>query len=131
MKKLAITLITIISLCSTNFSYGADRYVTLTNIEDGSTRPSSSVNIAANEVAWILFVSKNGDGSSLRLAIDGGTDVYIPMGSTPSHGISPNLPIAGPATITYKTTVTVGGANAVNFTTIKISPNPNIGGVGQ
>mgnify|MGYP004352181961 FL=1 len=127
MKKLALTIITIISLCSTNFSYGADRYVTLkTNAANSFT---DSVNIAANQVATIVY-AYSCFNQELKVTIGG--DVFgLPGTSSGANRYvwwaqnKPVYTIVGPATITYDT-----GATA-SFATIKIQPNPNINGVGQ
>ena len=127
MKKLVLTLIVIISLCSTNFSYGADRYVTLkTNAANSFT---DSVNLAANEIAQIVTATACSNGY-FKVTI--GADVIDLPGTGSSTQrftwfttTKPIWFIAGPATITYNTEI------YKSLATIKIQPNPNINGVGQ
>ena len=130
MKKLTLTLITIISLCSTNFSYGADRFVTL-HIDETGSKASASVNIAANEVAWVMWVSSLDGSRDLKVTYGSGTQSLPLRSGTYAGNISPNLPLAGPCTITFVTSSTGQNADQLHLATIKIQPNPNINGVGQ
>ena len=127
MGKLGLTLIVITSLCNANFSYGADRFVTLkTNAANSFT---DSINVAANEIAQIVTATACSDGY-FKVTI--GADVFDLPGTSASNQrftwfttTKPNWFIVGPATITYDT------ETYKSLATIKIQPNPNINGVGQ
>lgn len=130
MKKLVLTLIVIISLCSTNFSYGADRFVTL-HIDETGSKASASVNIAANEVAWVLWISSLNAQTKIEVTYGSGTRQLPLYTGVSASNIFPNIPLVGPCAITYSTGATGNNANVLDLTTIKIQPNPNINGVGQ
>ncbi len=122
MKKLALTIITIISLCSANLSYGAERYVML-KIDNAT--PSTSLAIAANEVVQTLWASS--------LTVDDGSKLEVTYGGLTKRigtsGVGVNLSIfwiPGPATLTFSSND--GNAQLV---AVKVLPNPNINGVGQ
>jgi hypothetical protein len=137
MKKLAITLITIISLCSTNISQGAEKYKTLVV---NATTDSATYNIPAGELCHILYLHYSTAGNFLTATISG--TVFTLSGSPNTNqvgtnyrgtffwhyaggGEPKNLMIAGPATIT------LNRAGTDNFCTMRLVPTPNIGGVGQ
>ena len=125
MKKLAITLITIISLCSADISEGATRYVTVVKKNANGTFPM--VTLTANEVAFIEFLWKTGGSAAwLNITKDGNSLDLTSLQAILSDGQS-IVPIAGPVTFSV---YSAAGDNEI-WATIRIEPNPNINGVGQ
>ena len=132
MKKLAITLITIISLFSANISQGADRYVTILKADTDSTY--SNIAVAANEVAEIVTLIRQGNAygfqvyDQVKWTVTAGSITFgvLHWGRAHASGSRAPFPFVGPGTLSFKATGTVGG-----LITVKISPNPNINGVGQ
>jgi hypothetical protein len=134
MKKLAITLITIISLCSANISQGAEKYKTLVC---NAATPTATYNVPAGELCHVLYVYRT--VSAVFTATISGTVFELRgvnvgnqyQGVFAWHSLNQSkepksLMIAGPATITLTRT---GGDD--NFCTLRLIPTPNIGGVGQ
>ena len=132
MKKLFVTLITIISFCSANLSHAADRYVTMLKDADGTT-PLTQV-IAADEVAIILRLHDQIHGSLGALSVTKGLFTFDVTLNVPARRGNNNyadmqpLVVSGPCTITYSPHSSGTGRT---FITLKISPNPNIMGVKQ
>ena len=126
MKKLTLTLIAIISLCSANFSYGADRYVTLLKDTDDLTPLTQT--IKADEVAFIYNLLYGNPGWAGTVTITKGTVTTLSLTSKLSdHDASRPIVVTGPCTITHS----FANATARTMLTIKISPTPNIMGVKQ
>ena len=134
MKKLIVTLTLILTLCSTNLSHAADRYVTLLRIA-GDTSTASQV-IAADEVVTCVLAhcTYGGRRPDIDVVIGGQA---LDMGQISTFRSAPNATtrngfyqwsIAGPCTVTLKGTVS---ADTHYIVTLKISPNPNIMGVKQ
>ena len=61
MKKLAITLIIIISLCTANFSYGAETHKTLVV---NATTTTATYTVPAGELCHVMYIYRT---SSQRL----------------------------------------------------------------
>ena len=118
MKKLVLTLITLVGLCSTHLTEGATRYVTL--IKDGGNQAFTVANIAAGEVAFIEYHYKSGGKNNYVSVTKEGVSMNIEYGAK-------NIPVAGPATISLN--MPLNDSKAI--ISLKIEPNPNIGGVGQ
>ena len=136
MKKLVLTLIVIISLCSTNYSQAADRYVVLS--VNGDAGQMATLNVAAGEVAKLVFCSyfqrgnlpNSGFAYRFKCTIGGVEHLF----QTPGHlGAEGAQMAAGLFTVPGPASITIG--HAVNshkmFATFRIQPNPNINGVGQ
>jgi hypothetical protein len=123
MKKLIVTLTIITTLCSANLSHAADRYVSII-----TTSSVVVASIADGEVAKIVTYAFAGSGSFWVKVSKGGNEMAVngllASGANNGEGVV----IAGPATISVSPGA---GAGAMVFLTVKISPNPNIGGVKQ
>jgi len=133
MKKLAITLTLIATLCSANLSHAADRYVSVIVQGKNNSSWTTAVTIGANEVAQIMsYFCTTAISDNVRIT-KGGLNVTLDttFSSSSIHGWDlGELPmfIAGPATIDVSDLVST---SKYYFITVKISPNPNINGVGQ
>lgn len=134
MYKNRSLFIVIIGLFAASAGFAADRYVTL--IIDGTgSKASSSVNVGANEVAWVVWVSAHHDQNpktEVSVTYGAGT-VALQLREQQgwNYNLRPNLPLVGPCTIIYSTTDTGGSVNNMYLATVKIQPNPNINGIGQ
>jgi hypothetical protein len=124
MKKLTLTLITIISLFCTNITESATRYITVFKKATGTT--DLVVDIAANEVMFFDWLySTGGQSKWIKVTKDGVEYSASSMSDWPTGGRP--MFIAGPAKVEVYTSLT----DSKIYFSGRIEPNPNIGGVGQ
>ena len=130
MKKLFVTLTLILTLCSANLSYAADRYVTLLKDNVGTTPLTQTV--ATDEVAVILRLQQHSAWGSLSITKGSttftGLQSLVPNNESPVYAQNQPFVVVGPCTITY---TPHSGGDSRAMLTLKISPNPNIMGVKQ
>ena len=141
MKKLAITLITIVSLCSANLSYSADEYFTVTmtgNPGHFSSAPYKDIlTVPAGKICHILNfiqvnttadVSSSHDGELVVVKNGISFMVQKKASATPpgTYALTPGFFIVGPATVQMSS-----HQNDAGILTYKLSPSKNINGVGQ